>query len=521
MARSGTLTKSTIEAPLLEGVEVERIDIVTVERNIANSGLFSAGLTENMYTRRFTRVVTRDNVPVELTCEFIGSKEYGLPTTADLEKFLAFCKIAQYQRGAEGKIRNPIRFTGRQMMAILDQTVSGKNYEAIKTWGMRMLGTSISSELIYVAGGKRIKGRATNIFRSFDRDSDQATDKREDTFVVTVEDWVLENLNGAHVLLADFNKFKMLNRNTAKALFAHLYTWFYAMDGKPFTKDYGDLCRLLNIKIHSQLSRAKGNLKPAMEELIEIGYLSEWDIQPRKLSDGFKVTMWAGKGIMRFIKGAHKQLKSPQTLLLEAKASEKAVVTQGTQLISKKEEEGELSAEQEAARAAMIELGVTPEQVATNYAREYPAQHILNLARWVSETKAKSRGRLHSPAGLFVKYLKDGISVPVDFIATEPAAAEKSSQAEQQEQADRAAFEIWKSRQISNHITRTHSQEEISAKLLEIAAEMRRSNPQFARIPEAFQTEAAMQVLMAEIEPDMAFPRFSEWKEKHIQFDLF
>jgi hypothetical protein len=44
---------------------------------------------------------------------------YGLPTTADLDKYLAFHKLLEQIRNRVGEISNPVGFTSTQLLTVL------------------------------------------------------------------------------------------------------------------------------------------------------------------------------------------------------------------------------------------------------------------------------------------------------------------------------------------------------------------------------------------------------------------
>jgi len=59
--------------------------------------------------------------------------------------------------------------------------------------------------------------------------------------------------------------------------------WFasFSAKGTAFTKSYDSLCEFLGIPAYKHFSRIKQQLDPAHEELKSMGYLHEWEYQPR------------------------------------------------------------------------------------------------------------------------------------------------------------------------------------------------------------------------------------------------
>ena len=183
----------------------DAVELIRFEKNLLQIGFF--GSHENRdknapLSRRFEQWVNRDGKKVKVTAEF-RSNELGLPSSADRDKFMAFSKLAMEQKIRNGVITNPIRFSGYSLLSAMELCDSGENYEAMNTWGMRMAGTTITSEeIMYSAARKKYMNKTVNVFRSFTRlgSSDQDGSKRTDQFEIVLEDWLLENLNDSFVI---------------------------------------------------------------------------------------------------------------------------------------------------------------------------------------------------------------------------------------------------------------------------------------------------------------------------------
>jgi hypothetical protein len=100
------------------------------------------------------------------------------------------------------------------------------------------------------------------------------------------------------MLPLDFNAYLQLGRDIAKALFGHLSVWFYASKGTPVEKRYVDLCQLLNIRAYPHVSKARAVLEPSMDELIEVGYLSSWELVRTSKGGDFKLMLSPGSRLL-------------------------------------------------------------------------------------------------------------------------------------------------------------------------------------------------------------------------------
>jgi hypothetical protein len=120
---------------------------------------------------------------------------------------------------------------------------------------------------------------------------------RSEFYQVHLSQWQLTNLNQGYLLPLDFNAYLKLKRDIAKALFGHLSIWFYASRGQPVEKKYPDLCQLLHIRAYPHLSKARSVLE-SLNELVEIGYLSSWELIRTARGTAFKLLLSPGKRLL-------------------------------------------------------------------------------------------------------------------------------------------------------------------------------------------------------------------------------
>src|SRR5207302_1472213 len=93
---------------------------------------------------------------------------YGLPITADQDKYLALQKIITDLQQREGIVKNPIGFTSAELLKLLSKhRRSGKNYQHISEWLDVMASTTIVSEGVVYFAGKKVW--AKDRFHVFER----------------------------------------------------------------------------------------------------------------------------------------------------------------------------------------------------------------------------------------------------------------------------------------------------------------------------------------------------------------
>lgn len=392
---------------LLLPMDVAVVDLIRFEKNLLQIGFFGAHDTRygNQTTRRIEVMFHRNGQKMKAAAEFRGSEQLGLPSTSDRDKYLAFMKIAMEQKQAfGGRLENPIRFTGYQLLKEMGLSFSGANYEDLNRWGQRMADTTITSEqVIYLAAKKRYANRTMHVFRSFTRTGESNEDGtgRTERYEVSLEDWLLDNLNHSYVVPEDFNAYRKLKRPTAKGIFGYLHIWFHASRGRPVERDYGELCMLLNIPKYEHVSKIKETMGRSLEELLEIGYLGNWKIAPMTSKKGYKLVLEAGDNLLRVL--AISQRKE----LGEATPEETC------------------SPEQEQAERALVERGVNT-QKAASLTRRHEPDKILDQIEYAEFLAQRSRRKkIENLAGFIIYMIENHILPPSSFkspVASENAA---------------------------------------------------------------------------------------------------
>ena len=155
-----------------DAVAQSAVDLVRVEKSLHSLGFF-ASTANRQNSRTVTQIFRRpDGQRVQAKAIIEGIPSLGLPTTADRDKYMAFMKIALDQREALGKIENPIRFCGADMIKLLRLRKGGFHYDEINDWCKRMVATTIMSESSIFLADRR---QFASVHIPLDADSDSGT----------------------------------------------------------------------------------------------------------------------------------------------------------------------------------------------------------------------------------------------------------------------------------------------------------------------------------------------------------
>lgn len=258
---------------------------VPMERNLAALGFFSS-------SSKRVRTVDRKRVPSRLQdrtapvagvlTEILPSLEYGLPCTADLDKFLALQEIIERRRAREGQIRNPVTFTSAEILRILGKRVSaGKNYDDVGDWLQRMAHTAIQAEnSVYLASSGDWTTGTLHVFAQvvpFGSALEDGTIAGKNH--VWLADWLLTNINRNYQVPVDLDRYRRLENHIAKALVPLLELWLSAeLQCERFECRYEDLCQILGVRRYHHLSKIREKLSKSLNELQTHGYLNGWEI---------------------------------------------------------------------------------------------------------------------------------------------------------------------------------------------------------------------------------------------------
>ena len=280
-------------------------EFVKVEKNLASLGFFtpSSKRLRNAQEKSFTITTVADGQRLELKGTIIPSAKYGLPITADQDKWIALCKILTDIIRKEGRVTNPVSFTSADILRLLQKhRHSGKNYREVEEWLDVLFSTTIFSEgVVYLAGEKRrVKDRYRVFERAVSFGKELSDGKVADKNYVWFSDWQIQNINNNHLLPIDLEAYRELKNYIAKALVPLLQIWLYATRREGvYEKRYDDLCQFLNIQQYRYESLIKRTLGPSLDELKQFGYLADWQIERTSDGENYKIVFYHGEKFHR------------------------------------------------------------------------------------------------------------------------------------------------------------------------------------------------------------------------------
>ena len=478
-----------------------RRDFVKVEKNLSTLGFFTPSKSRGKIEHRekiirFKREVNGKSIEAEAT--IFPSAKYGLPTTADLDKYLAFQKLLNDIRLKEGQVTNPIGFTSTQMLNILGVKNAGNNYQEVYEWLQRMTLTGISSKgVIYLA---RRKAWATDTFHVFDRvvafGMEMPDGRTADRNYVWLSDWQIENINNNYLMPIDFETYRKLRNHIAKALVPLLQVWLYASRNEGhFEKRYQDLCNILDIRLQKHLSLIKKQLSPSLDELQKYGYLAGYRIEVTTDGRDYKIVADHGPKFFRDQKTRASLSAAPATMTDE-----------GPSLLNELTNRG-LS--QGHARRLLQSL---PE-----------GQCVIDQLEYGDWLVANSRKAILNPPGFFTYLLRENVIPPQTFETSSKralrAAVEETRNTENQLrlQLEEQYKEFCEDRiriYVQSVMDREHYEERLRAKVQEVRST-------WPRLPEAGIKEIAERALRADLRAETSMPDFDEFCEQHRQRTLF
>lgn len=493
----------------------DAIDLIRFEKNLLQIGFFSAHdrrSDEPDHTRRIEQCVNRDGKKIRVSAEFRST--LGLPSTADRDKYMAFMKIAMERKILEGELTNPIRFSGYSMLKALGLSDSGANYEDLNQWGMRMADTTITSEqIIYSSSRRKFMNKTVHVFRSFTRVGESCKNGESQTvqFTVELEDWLLENLNQSYVVPEDFTQYRKLVRPTAKGIFVYLYVWFYASRGKEVEKDYGELCALLNVRCYQHVSKIRETMGLSLDDLVGIGYLRKWDIQPMSSKKGFKLVLSPGRSILEVI------------------------ATSCRRQMAASEDRIELTGPQQNLRAALVQRGIA-EDKATMLARMQDHEVLREQIEYLDSEVARDGGRrIKNPAGFMIAYIESARPVPEGFQSSRVRHQRLLDMQSQRQQMDEEAaaeiagsalrrrYEEWQVKRADEAIGAMYTPVELDKRLQALRIDVskdRRIGDFLDRLNADQRRRDLIRMLRKEVIAELDLPPFTEWARSQEQLLL-
>jgi hypothetical protein len=492
---SVTPTSPVVALPIPSAPNAE---FVKIEKNLNTLGFFTPAKHKAAKTREKVIIFRREinGKTVEAQATILPSAKYGLPTAADLDKYLAFHKLLEQIRSKLGQISNPVSFASTQLLTVLGIKDAGNNYLDIHDWLQRMTLTGINSKgIVYMA---RRKTWVSDTFHVFDRVVTMGSTLPDGTMAdrnyVWLSDWQLENINSNYLLPIDLETYRQLRNQIAKILVPLLQVWLYASraEGK-FEKRYTELCEILDIVCHKHFSLIRRQLEPSLSELTHHGYLASWSIQPT--ADGREYKLVAVHG-HKFYRDQQIRSSLPAAAQLDSEA-------------------GSLLKQ-------LTNRGINEVQ-ARRLLKSLPSnQPVLDQLEYGDFIIWKSRSAIKNPPGFYVYLLRESIPPPNDFETSSRKRAREVKEDLAREDKNRQlemenSYQEYCDREVRAHLCSMSDH----ARLEMLSTKMREVRQRWSHLPPATIEEIANRKLENEIRQELSLLSLEQYSALNPQQSLF
>jgi hypothetical protein len=477
---------------------IEPKEFVKIEKNLNTLGFFTPAKHRGAKSQEKVVFFRRElnGKTIEAQATILPSAKYGLPTTADLDKYLAFHKLLEQMRNRVGEISNPVGFTSTQLLTVLGIKDAGNNYQDIHEWLQRMTLTGINSKgIVYMA---RRKTWVSDTFHVFDRvvtmGSTLPDGTSADKNYVWLSDWQLENINSNYLLPIDLDTYRKLRNQIAKILVPLLQVWLYASraEGR-FEKRYPELCEILDIVCHKHLSLIRRQLEPSLTELTDHGYLAAWSIQPTVDGREFKLVATHGDKFYR-----DQKIRNGVTPAAQIEGGTAPVLKQ------------------------LTDRGINEVQAQRLLRSLQPDQPVRDQLEYGDYLIWKSRSTIKNAPGFYVYLLRQNIAPPDDFETSTRTEARKRTAEKEAEESRRRILLEDRYHDYCRDKVRAHLKtlgEDVQQHLL--AEKMRSVRRQWGHLPAATIEELAQRQLETELRGKLALPTLEQFATRSPQESLF
>jgi hypothetical protein len=470
----------------------EEPNFIEVEKNIIALGFFTPSSCRILTDKKKTISTVRyfNGEKIETTSTILPSAYYGLPVTADQDKYFALQKIIQQERRRTGLVPDPVGFTSADLLRILGVKKNGKNYDDVEEWMKRMTATTITAKLFFA--GRKVW--VDDTFHVFDRVALKGMDLGDGRIAtmnyIWLSQWQRDNIAANYELPIDFDVYCRLRNHIAKALVPLLQIWLYtSMRTGRFEKSYTAFCQLLNIRQYEHLSKIRSVLAPSFSELTEAGYIASWAIEPRTAVQDFKISVTHGP---KFFADRQRRAGLDRA---RSSADFDQIHALGRRGISEP--------------AARQLLATIPDD-----------QPIVDQLEWGDYLIQTARaGTFRNPAGFYVYLLRNAVLPPRHFETSRVREARRAQIATGSQMALKRLelendYAEYRQRAVEESRNREYPADKLEAKLSELKGEIRRETPEADDWLPIRLHELAMQRLSAEIARKIPLLTFEEFADR-------
>lgn len=245
---------------------------------------------------RITESITVNNEITHRSFLVIPHPDLGLPGSFELEVMTGIYRLADIQLKEHGFVPEFIELGSfRSFLEAIGRAGGGKYIGMLKEALRRLAGTTCISEGFFYS-----KPRNLFVVDSFtfitslqiagESDFNGGTFERTR---VKLHEFIRENLNNNFRTLIDFDYVRSLRTDIAKSLSLHIAYRIFKNGTSEWIADYDWLADRIAIKVHTDLKRAKDQLKMACLDLKATGLIDSWE-----WLDGRKIKFIAGPRLL-------------------------------------------------------------------------------------------------------------------------------------------------------------------------------------------------------------------------------
>ena len=264
-------------------------ELIPAEVSFENIGYFTPS------SKRIKTVMTKEKTVAEkanpdgtkttLKIRIIGTGEYGLPITIDLDYYRAFLKILDETAERERRFPEPICIPTKKLIRYAGKRVSGREVQEAKDWIRRCHYTGIQGFFYKADKGDYAEIGDEPLFPKYlIRGQRMDSGDLAETNYVWLASWFRSNYLHYHLRPIDFAFHRRLRKPIAKSLYPLLEIGWYAAGGSPYAKSYADLCQEFLLTTHRYISDIRKQLDPSHGELERERFLRKWEY--RKSANG-------------------------------------------------------------------------------------------------------------------------------------------------------------------------------------------------------------------------------------------
>ena len=392
-----------------------------IEKNLAFLGFFSPSskLSKKHKSKRVVFERTSNGKRIEVSATIIPGALYGLPLTADQDKFLALQKIINDVQRREGVLTNPVSFSSADILKLTRHKKNGNRYREIRDWLFLLDSVQIvSAGVVWLSGKKKWAEQSLRLFsRVVALGEELDSGKIADKYYVWLSDWLLENLRNTYLLPVDLDTYHRLNTNLAKVLVPLLQVRMYASRrAGRFEIRYQKLCQLLGTAQCRYLSDIKKQLVPSLNELTNHGYLSSWQIVRTQDRTDHKIVFKHGTTFLQ-----DPGPREAATAVDDSDAVLPAVADLDRELAGNERNAPLLQ--------ALEQRGVAAAEAAKLLHRVGQHQDVARQIEFVDQLLRKApRNKIWNAPGLYVYYIKNNITPSPQFQSRRQRQAQAETQ---------------------------------------------------------------------------------------------